>query len=218
MPALHIHKLGRQHYQPVWQAMQALNSRWDGQDQLWLVEHPPVYTLGRAGKAEHVLNPADIPVIKTDRGGQVTYHGPGQIIIYCLIDIKKAAIGVRPLVTRIEQAIIQTLEQLNITSQARADAPGVYVNGAKIAALGLRIKNGRSYHGLSLNYQMDLRPFDGINPCGYENLAVCQVSDFVAIERQKLEEKLLEALANMLGFTQTIIYSGHPLVEQEHHE
>lgn len=198
--------------------MQHLNSHWQDQDQLWLVEHPPVYTLGRAGKEEHLLNAADIPLIKTDRGGQITYHGPGQIVVYCLIDIKKHRIGVRPLVTRIENALISTLARLGIHGEARADAPGVYVNGAKIAALGLRIKNGRSYHGLSLNVDMDLSPFSGINPCGYAGLPVCQVRDFCSTPRKELEQILLSELANVLGFKDIHIKQDSSLLETSFHE
>lgn len=144
-------------------------------DELWLVEHPSVFTLGQAGKPEHILNPGDIPIVQSDRGGQVTYHGPGQLVGYLLIDLKRRRLGVRDLVSGIENTLIDFLEQQGITSQARKDAPGVYVGAAKIAALGLRVRKGRSYHGFSLNVDMDLEPFTRINPCGYEGLEVTQL-------------------------------------------
>jgi lipoyl(octanoyl) transferase len=141
-------------------------------DELWLLQHPSVYTLGQAGKQEHVLTPGDIPIVKSDRGGQVTYHGPGQLVVYLLVDIKRIGIGVRFLVTGIERAVIDFLGRHGVAAMARKDAPGVYVEGRKVAALGLRVRRGRSYHGLSLNVDMDLAPFKGINPCGYEGLEV----------------------------------------------
>lgn len=150
----------------------------DREDQLWLLSHKPVYTQGQAGGAEHILNPGAIPVIQIDRGGQITYHGPGQLVVYLLLNIKRRGIGVRQLVDLIEQSIIATLNEFGVEGLTRPKAPGVYVNDAKIAALGLRIKNGWSYHGLSLNINMDLAPFAGINPCGFENLQVCQLADF----------------------------------------
>lgn len=146
-------------------------------DELWQVEHPPVFTQGLAGKAEHLLSPGNIPVIKVDRGGQVTYHGPGQVVIYCLLDVRRLRLSVRGLVTALEQSVIELLAAHRITAQARPDAPGVYVDGAKIASLGLRIRQGRSYHGLSLNVDMDLEPFGRINPCGYPGLRVTQLRD-----------------------------------------
>ncbi|MEN8167999.1 MAG: lipoyl(octanoyl) transferase LipB, partial [Pseudomonadota bacterium] len=147
------------------------------QDQLWLLQHPPVFTLGQAGKPEHLLKPGDIPVIKTDRGGQVTYHGPGQLIAYLLLDLRRAGLGVRALVTQLEQAVIALLADYAIPALSRPDAPGVYVADRKIAALGLRVSRGCSLHGLSLNVAMDLEPFSRINPCGYPDLAVTQLSD-----------------------------------------
>jgi lipoyl(octanoyl) transferase len=148
-------------------------------DELWLLEHPSVFTLGLAGKPEHLLHPTSIPVIKTDRGGQITYHGPGQLVAYLLLDIKRYGVGVRELVRKLEQAVIDLLqEQYGIEAFGKVEAPGVYVKEAKIAALGLRIRNGRSYHGLSMNINMDLTPFSWINPCGYANLAVTQLKDF----------------------------------------
>lgn len=176
---------GQPDYELIWQAMQEYtNTRTDqSADEIWLLEHAPVYTLGQAGKAEHILNPANIPVVKSDRGGQVTYHGPGQLMAYCLIDLRRQGLYVREYVTRLEEAIIQTLAHFQISAQRKEQAPGVYVLGSqvvntpypadelvKIAALGVKIRNGRSYHGLSLNIDMDLSPFAGINPCGYVGL------------------------------------------------
>ena len=169
------------------------------QDEIWITEHAPVFTQGHNGKPEHLINPGDIPVIQIDRGGQVTYHGPGQLVVYCLLDIKRLGFGVRALVTHIENAIIAFLGDYKIEAAARADAPGVYVGEAKIAALGLRIRKGCCYHGLSLNIDMDLSPFTRINPCGFENLAVTQLSDFnisVALEQAgyQLTDHLIENL------------------------
>lgn len=171
--------LGRVDYEPTWRAMQAFTDARNGdtQDEIWLLEHPPVYTLGLAGKEEHLLCATDIPVVKIDRGGQVTYHGPGQLVAYLLVDFKRMGIGVRELVTRIENAVIDLMAEFGVSANGDRDAPGVYVDGAKIAALGLRIKNGAVYHGLSLNVDMDLTPFNWINPCGYANLKVTQMKD-----------------------------------------
>ena len=172
-----IRDLGMQAYQPVWDAMERFTAERgeQGADELWLLEHFPVYTLGQAGKAEHILNPKSIEVIRCNRGGQVTYHGPGQIVAYPLVNIKRLGIGVRELVHRIEQAIINTLAPWQINAERRAGAPGVYVADAKIAALGLRVRHGCSFHGLSFNINMDLTPYYGINPCGFSGLQVTQM-------------------------------------------
>jgi len=177
--SIEIIDLGTQDYQSVWQHMRDFTDTRTNKtnDQLWIVEHPSVFTLGQAGKPEHVLNPGDIPVIQTDRGGQVTYHGPGQLVIYLMVDLRRRKLGVRQLVNLIEQAIIKTLSDYNIESKTRPNAPGVYVDDAKIAALGLRVRKGCSYHGLSLNVDMDLEPFSRINPCGFPNLSVTQISE-----------------------------------------
>lgn len=162
-------------YTAVWHSMQQFTAERaaDTPDEVWVTEHQPVYTLGQAGKREHLLNPSpEIPLVQIDRGGQVTYHGPGQLVIYTLLDLRRRKLGVRELVTQLEQAVIATLQDFGIESNSRREAPGVYVAGAKVAALGLRIKRGCSYHGLSLNVDMDLTPFDAINPCGYPGLAV----------------------------------------------
>lgn len=174
-----IRDLGMQDYDPIWQAMQKFTVERDKNtpDELWCLEHPPVFTMGLNGKKEHLLNIKNIPVKNIDRGGQVTYHAPGQLVIYTLIDLKRLHIGVKDLVAAIEQSIIQLLKQYDIHAEGKENAPGVYVDGAKIAALGLRIKKNKSYHGLSLNIDMDLSPFQQINPCGYEGLAVTQMSD-----------------------------------------
>ncbi len=169
-----VKDLGLVDYQSTCEAMQALTASRDelAPDELWFVEHSPVFTQGLNGKDEHILNPGNIPVIRTDRGGQVTYHGPGQLIAYTLFDLKRLNIGVREMVSRMENSIITMLEQLAIKANSRADAPGVYVDGRKIASLGLRVKQGACYHGLSLNISMDLTPFSSINPCGFEGMEV----------------------------------------------
>lgn len=174
-----VRELGRQPYAQIWHAMQAFTEARgpDTDDEFWLVEHDPVFTQGMAGKAEHVLAPADIPVVQVDRGGQVTYHGPGQIVIYPLLNLRRLGIGVRQLVCRIEQAIINTLDEWNIAAARREGAPGVYVGDAKIAAIGLRVRRGCSFHGLAFNIAMDLSPFQRINPCGYHGLKVTQMVD-----------------------------------------
>jgi lipoyl(octanoyl) transferase len=179
-PILGVRRLGLVEYEPTWRAMQAFTAdRHAGSsDEIWMLQHPPVYTLGVAGKVEH-LPRADngIPVIRTDRGGQVTYHGPGQIIAYLLLDLRRRSWSVRPLVRRMEQAVIDLLAEYGMSGHGREDAPGVYVGTAKVAALGLRIRNGCCYHGIALNVDMDLTPFHAINPCGYPGLAVTQLRD-----------------------------------------
>ena len=179
LPTAQLRDLGRQPYEPVWRAMQAFTDARDADtaDELWLVEHDPVFTLGQAGKPEHVLMPGDIPVIHVDRGGQVTYHGPGQLVLYPLLDLRRLKLGVREYVCRIEQAIIDTLGDWNIEASRRQGAPGVYVAGAKIAALGIRVRRGCSFHGLAFNIDMDLSPFSRINPCGYAGLRVTSMVD-----------------------------------------
>ena len=174
-----VRRLGLMPYEPTWRAMQAFTQGRGPEtpDELWLCEHPPVFTLGLAGKAEHLLRDIGIPVVKTDRGGQVTYHGPGQLVGYLLLDIKRRNLTVKALVSRIEQAVIDLIEGYGVAAERREGAPGVYVNGAKVAALGLKVKNGRTYHGLSLNVAMDLAPFSAINPCGYQGLAVTSLAE-----------------------------------------
>jgi len=173
----------------------------DTVDELWFLQHPPVYTLGKNGKVEHVLNPAGIPVINSDRGGQVTYHGPGQLVVYTMLDLNRLKIGVRQLVTVLEQTVIDLLAGYGVDSRARRDAPGVYVNNAKIAALGLRVRKGCSFHGLALNVNMDLEPFSRINPCGYEGLEVTQLKNLVAdVDIKDVTDNLQQALLKNLNY------------------
>lgn len=182
MPSDHtiVKYLGRTDYQQSWDGMKDFTHNRDAQtpDELWITEHAPVFTQGLNGRAEHLLDPGDIPVIQVDRGGQVTYHGPGQLVLYCLVDIQRLGLGIRSFITRIEKSVIELLDQYGLKALARVNAPGVYVDAAKIAAFGLRIRKGCCYHGLSLNIDMDLRPFARINPCGYVGLAVTQLADF----------------------------------------
>lgn len=207
--------LGQQDYLTSWQAMTDFTNQRTPEtiDQLWLVEHPPVFTQGQAGKAEHLLFPGDIPVVQSDRGGQVTYHGPGQLVAYPLLDLRRLKIGVRELVTSIEQTIVATLTYYGIESAAKPDAPGVYVNGDKIASLGLRVRRGCSFHGLALNVAMDLAPFQRINPCGYQGLAMTQMKDLLpnppALE--DVQTQLVAEFARKLGYetcTMRAIESG----------
>lgn len=198
---MEIRRLGQVEYEPTWHAMQAFTASRtaDTPDELWIVEHPPVYTLGQAGKPEHVLRDIGIPIVKIDRGGQVTYHGPGQVVIYLLLDLGRLKVKVRELVTAIEQGVIDFLASHGVTAERRAGAPGVYVGPAKIAALGLKIKNGCSYHGLSLNVDMDLTPFAAINPCGYAGLQVVQTKDFnVPLTATEAGEQLSQFLLRQL--------------------
>jgi len=176
---IEIKRLGQQDYEKVWREMQDFTQNRDENtaDEIWIVEHPAVYTLGLNGKTEHLLNIENIPVVETDRGGQVTYHGPGQLVVYLLLDIERLQIGVRKVVTLLEQAMVNTLAQYGIKAEAKAEAPGVYVDDKKIGSVGLRVKRGCCYHGLSLNNNMDLTPFNHINTCGYPALEVTQLAD-----------------------------------------
>lgn len=178
LAALLVRHLGLRDYSEVFAEQRAFTDARTAEtpDELWFLQHPPVFTQGQAGKAEHLLMPGNIPVVQSDRGGQVTYHGPGQIVVYLLIDLQRRGYGIRTLVTRIEQALIATLATYGIGSSARPDAPGVYVQDAKIASLGLRVRRSCSYHGLALNVDMDLEPFSRINPCGYQGLRMTQLS------------------------------------------
>ncbi|MCS2609410.1 lipoyl(octanoyl) transferase LipB [Halomonas dongshanensis] len=205
LPAIELYHLGRKPYHPVWEAMRALTDSRDGDtpDQFWLVEHDPVFTQGQAGKPEHVLMPGDIPVVQTDRGGQVTYHGPGQVVLYPLLDVKRGRLGVRQLVTALEEAVIDVLAHYGVSAYAKAEAPGVYVKTpaqeAKIASLGLRIRRGASFHGVAFNVDADLSPFERINPCGYAGMPMTRLSDVVMLERpQEVGFKLAQALAARL--------------------
>lgn len=197
-----VRRLGVVPYQPTWEAMREFTGQRqpDTQDEIWLLQHPPVYTLGQAGKPEHLLRDTGIPVVKIDRGGQITYHGPGQLIVYLLIDLARRKLKVRELVQLIEQALIDCLADYGVAAERHDGAPGVYVGAAKIAALGLRVKGGCSYHGLSLNVDMDLAPFDGINPCGYPGLQTVQLKDFgVADDTDAVAERLLAHLQRLLA-------------------
>jgi len=187
--------------------MQAFTAERDAQtpDELWLVEHPPVFTLGLNAKPEHLLAPGDIPVVNVDRGGQVTYHGPGQIVLYPLLDLNRLGIGVRELVRRMEQAVIDLLAAHGIAAEGREDAPGVYVAGAKIAALGLRVRRGRSYHGLALNVELDTEPFGRINPCGYPGMAVTRTRDLgIEADTATVGEALAAHLLDILGYNRRL--------------
>jgi lipoyl(octanoyl) transferase len=196
-----VRELGLQPYEQVWQDMQLFTDQRSETtaDELWLLQHSPVYTLGKNGKPDHILDAQHIPVIKSDRGGQVTYHGPGQVIVYTLLDLNRRHIGVRELVTRIENSVIELLEDYDIRANARRDAPGVYVDGRKIAALGLRVRKGRSFHGLALNVDMDLEPFSRINPCGYQGLEVTQLSELAdVVDFNEVQKRLLSHLQYQL--------------------
>jgi lipoyl(octanoyl) transferase len=204
-----IKNLGLTDFETAWQAMQAFTAQRDEQtpDELWLTEHPPIYTLGLNRKDVRMPLRQDIPVVNTDRGGKITYHGPGQIIVYVLIDLKRKGINVRQLVSAIENAVIQLLAEFDIPSVARADAPGVYVpnekneEARKIASVGLRLKNQCCYHGLSLNVDMDLSPFDAIDPCGYQGLEVTQTKDLgIDLSSAQIAQKLLQHLTNQLNY------------------
>lgn len=193
--------LGRTRYQPVFEAMRSFTVARSAEtpDELWFTEHEPVFTQGQAGRAEHLLAPGDIEVVQSDRGGQVTYHGPGQLVAYLLVDVRRARLTPRALVTAIETAIIDLLAAYGINGASRADAPGVYVAGAKVASLGLRIKRGCSYHGLALNVRMDLEPFGRINPCGLRNLTVTQLADLGGPTRvDDVKEPLAQRLTERL--------------------
>ncbi|WP_057923680.1 lipoyl(octanoyl) transferase LipB [Lysobacter capsici] len=203
-PRAQLRDLGRQPYEPVWRAMQAFTDARDADtpDELWLVEHDPVFTLGQAGKDEHVLMPGDIPVIHVDRGGQVTYHGPGQIVLYPLLDLRRLKVGVREYVDRIEQAVIDTLAEWNIEGARRDGAPGVYVAGAKVMALGIRVRRGCTFHGLAFNIAMDLSPYQRINPCGYQGLQVTSVLDLGGPSgMEQVKPVLVAQLARQFGLT-----------------
>lgn len=208
LPPLVIRTLGHMDYLASWQAMQAytLSRTEESADELWLTEHAPVYTLGLNRREVRPPSRQDIPLIEVDRGGKITYHGPGQVIIYALIDLQRLGISVRSLVSMMENSIIELLAEYNIPAQARADAPGVYVHDAKIASLGLRLKHQRSYHGLALNIDMDLAPFLAIDPCGYQGLQVTQTRDLgLTLTPENAAQQLLDKLSRQLGYTRTIV-------------
>ena len=203
MPDLVIRRLGQVAYEPTLEAMRSFTDARgpDTPDELWLLQHPRVFTQGQAGKAEHVLAPGDIPVIQVDRGGQVTYHGPGQWVVYLLVDLRRHSLGVRDLVDLIEHSLVELLGTYSIDAQGQPGAPGVYVNGDKIASLGLRVRKGCSYHGLALNVDMDLEPFQRINPCGYEGLQVTSMRKLLPdapLDMAEVGDRLLDILARRL--------------------
>lgn len=222
-PTALVRDLGRRAYEPVWREMQAFtDARTEvTPDELWLVEHEPVFTLGQAGKPEHLLLPGDIPVLHVDRGGQVTYHGPGQIVLYPLLDLRRLKVGVKDYVCRIEQAMIDTLADWNIEATRRAGAPGVYVGDAKIGALGIRVRHGCTFHGLAFNIAMDLEPFRRINPCGYAGLRVTSLADLGGPSGlEVVKPALLAHVARQFGLTTIevadqpgFVVAGPPLAE-----
>ena len=204
-----IHSLGLVEYQLTWEAMKKFTAERTNEtrDEIWLVQHPPVYTQGLAGKPEHLLHDTQIPVVKIDRGGQITYHGPGQIVAYMLLDMRRWKLNVRNLVRLMEQAVIDLLGEYGVAAQGSKDAPGVYVDGAKIAALGLKIKNGYCYHGLSFNVDMDLTPFANINPCGYKGLRVTQVCELgITVPINELQAELTQNLIH--GLQRHLLYKS----------
>ncbi len=204
MPQLIVRELGLVEYQPTLEAMRSLTAERDAEtaDEIWLLQHPPVFTQGQAGKAEHLLAPGDIPVIQVERGGQVTYHGPGQLVGYLMLDLRRLGLGVRDLVTAMEQSLVEVLASYDIQAAPKADAPGVYVGDAKIASLGLRVRRGCSFHGLALNVDMDMQPFQRINPCGYSGLQMVQLKDLTSqpVTLEQVAERLEAALRQRLGY------------------
>jgi len=202
---LGVRELGLVEYLPAWHAMQRFTNSRSAQtaDEVWLLEHPSVFTQGQAGKPEHLLLPGDIPVVQADRGGQVTYHGPGQLVGYLLLDVRRLGFGVRELVSRIECSLVDLLASYGVEAAAKPDAPGVYVDGAKIASLGLRIRNGRSFHGLALNVDMDLEPFRRINPCGFAGLKMTQLRDLAGpVDFNEVLGRLRGQLVQHLGYAE----------------
>ena len=206
-----VRSLGRQEYEPLWRAMQRFTDQRDQStpDEIWFTEHPPIFTLGLNASREHLLAPGDIPVIQIDRGGQVTYHGPGQLMIYPLIDLKRAKFGVRDLVTALERTVVDLAASFDIDAAARADAPGVYVEGRKLASVGLRVRRGASYHGMALNIDVDLAPFSRINPCGFSNLELTDLNRLGVSESMKdITDRVLKHLLGHLGFLHKRIASS----------
>lgn len=200
-----IYQLGMERYQDVWQKMRDFTAVRDATtaDELWLLEHFPVFTQGMAGKPEHILNSTNIPIVQTDRGGQVTYHGPGQLIAYPLIDLRRLKVGVKKFVSLLEHTIVDLLADYGITATMREDAPGVYVNSGKICSIGLKISRGCSYHGIALNVDMDLKPFSQINPCGFRNLKMIQIKDFVPeIKMEDVRKGVIKHLIKNFGYEQ----------------
>lgn len=208
-----VRQLSRQAYEPIWQAMKSFTDARDDRcdDEIWLVEHEPVFTQGQAGKAEHVLNPGAIPVVQVDRGGQVTYHGPGQQVVYFMLDLRRKNLGVRELVSALENAIVDTCAEYGISAAPRTDAPGVYVNGAKICSIGLRVRKGCSFHGIAFNIAMDLEPFLRINPCGYQGLQMVMLSQLGGpANLDAVEPVLIQKLMRRLGYNAATRAVGLP--------
>lgn len=208
---LGLRRLGTVAYEPVWREMQSFTDSRDGQttDELWLVQHPPVFTQGQVGKAEHVLAAGDIPVIQVDRGGQVTYHGPGQVVAYPLVDLRRKGIGVKEFVHCIEEAIVNVLSDYGVEGTRVDGAPGIYVDGAKIASLGLRVRRGCTFHGLAFNVDMDLEPFGRINPCGFAGLQVTQLAALKPVDWAEVENRLVDRLALHLGYSEIETKADH---------
>ncbi len=207
-----IHDLGRRDYQSTWQQMKDFTDARDANtaDEIWLLEHPPVFTQGLAGKPEHLLAPGNIPVIQTDRGGQVTYHGPGQILVYVLFDLRRLNIGIRQLVCNLERSIIDVLAEYQVNAVNRLDAPGVYIEGEKICSIGLRVRKGCSYHGIAFNIDMDLEPFSRINPCGFRNLTITQLSAFVKpITIAEVKSRITHHLLKNFGYTSCMTHTAN---------
>jgi lipoyl(octanoyl) transferase len=213
--ALTMRWLGWQDYSTCWQAMQKFTNERSAEtmDEIWFLEHHPVFTQGQNGKPEHILNAGDIPIVQTDRGGQVTYHGPGQLMVYFLIDLRRKHLNVRALVSALEQSIVDLLNEFNVNAYAKCDAPGVYIDEKKICSIGLRIRKGCSYHGIAFNIAMDLEPFKRINPCGFQSLQMTQLIDYTeSQDPQTASEKLIPHLQKNLGYT-TAIYVDHTYSE-----
>ena len=197
--------LGRAEYEPTWRAMQTFTEQRGPEtpDEIWFLEHPPVFTLGMNAKPEHVLAPGDIPVVQIDRGGQVTYHGPGQLVVYPLIDLRRAGLGVRDLVTALERSVIDYVAELGVGAECRRNAPGVYVDNRKLASVGIRIRRGASYHGIAMNVNLDIEPFSRINPCGYAGLEVTRLADLTSVKSvEEAASGLTPHLLRALGFGQ----------------
>ncbi len=211
MSTITVRSLGRQDYEPVWHAMQQFtNARGaDTRDEIWFTEHNPVFTLGVNASREHLLAPGNIPVVQVDRGGQVTYHGPGQLMIYALIDLRRAGIGIRPLVTALEQSVVELAADYGIDAASRSDAPGVYVDGVKLASVGLRIRRGASFHGMALNVDVDLEPFNRINPCGFTNLEVTDLTRLgAACGLERVQQQLLPIFLQHMHFSDAEVVVG----------
>jgi lipoyl(octanoyl) transferase len=201
-----IRRLGRVEYEPTWRAMQRFTDERGPAtpDEIWFLEHPPVFTLGMNASVAHVLAPGDIPVVQIDRGGQVTYHGPGQLVIYPLVDLRRAKLGVRDLVTALERSVIQLASDFGITADCRRGAPGIYVAARKLGSIGIRVRRGSSYHGLAVNVNLDLEPFHRINPCGYQGLQMTQLSELSSLKSvEQVADALEPHLLRALGFTRT---------------